>query len=380
MRAFNATTEQLENTHVTLQKEVSRLKSELAEANAQLRRSRDLAALGEMAAGIAHEIRNSLGPIRLEVQMLAEDVAPGGHRDVRPHRSRRREHRIDRPRHAALRPGHDDRAGGRPGALELAHAGVLTCEALMSAADIDLRLEVPEDPACAIEADAGLLTQAVGNVVRNAADALTEAGTSPRRITVSATRRAVRCPSGRTAPRVVLAVEDTGPGVPEDVVERMFNPFFTTRATGTGLGLAIVHRIVGRARWPRPGHQRRATRRAGGAVPPRDAGGRGCGLATDPPSTDPPPTDPDGTLSSKGWTMTKVLIVDDKELMRDSVATTLARKGHVVATAPGGQAAVRKIAERQFDAVITDLQMPEMDGSSCSRRSAASTSSFPSSS
>ena len=60
--------------------------------------------------------------------------------------------------------------------------------------------------------------------------------------------------------------------------------------------------------------------------------------------------------------MSKVLIVDDKELMRDSVATTLARKGHVVATASGGEAAVRKIVQRQFDCVITDLQMPAMDG------------------
>jgi len=60
--------------------------------------------------------------------------------------------------------------------------------------------------------------------------------------------------------------------------------------------------------------------------------------------------------------MTRILIVDDKEMMRDSVATTLVRKGHAVVTASSGVDAVEKLSKRSFDVVITDLQMPEMDG------------------
>lgn len=60
--------------------------------------------------------------------------------------------------------------------------------------------------------------------------------------------------------------------------------------------------------------------------------------------------------------MSRILVVDDKEMMRDSVATTLARKGHTVLTAPSGKAALQKLAERTVDCIITDLQMPEMDG------------------
>ena len=60
--------------------------------------------------------------------------------------------------------------------------------------------------------------------------------------------------------------------------------------------------------------------------------------------------------------MSRILIVDDKEMMRDSVATMLARKGHGVTVSSGARAALDKIAARSFDAVITDLQMPEMDG------------------
>ena len=60
--------------------------------------------------------------------------------------------------------------------------------------------------------------------------------------------------------------------------------------------------------------------------------------------------------------MSRILVVDDKEMMRDSVATTLARKGHTVVAVTGARNAIEKLAERQFDAVITDLQMPDMDG------------------
>ena len=60
--------------------------------------------------------------------------------------------------------------------------------------------------------------------------------------------------------------------------------------------------------------------------------------------------------------MSKILVVDDKEMMRDSVSTTLSRKGHTVVSAGSAKSAIERIAERPFDAVITDLQMPEMDG------------------
>ena len=60
--------------------------------------------------------------------------------------------------------------------------------------------------------------------------------------------------------------------------------------------------------------------------------------------------------------MSRILIVDDKELMRDSVASILARKGHSVVVAPGARAALAKIAEKSPDVVVTDLQMPEMNG------------------
>src|SRR6185295_5586605 len=65
----------LQSTHESLREQVSRLQAELSEANAQVERSKRLAALGEMAAGIAHEVRNPLGSIRLYARMLEQDLA-----------------------------------------------------------------------------------------------------------------------------------------------------------------------------------------------------------------------------------------------------------------------------------------------------------------
>jgi signal transduction histidine kinase len=243
MRAVSHTTDRLQQTHDDLQGQVARLQSELAAANAQLRRSRSLAALGEMAAGIAHEVRNPLGSIQLYAQLLADDVA-------------------DRPESVAV----CEKIGRAVEGLDAIVKDVLTFarDTIVRPAPIDAatlfdragcgsaveaqrgRVAIDDSGvgACRFVADAGLLVQALGNIVRNAIEAACVREDVPRRIELGAERRRVRCPDGRRRIRVVLSVSDSGPGVSPETIDRMFNPFFTTRASGTGLGLAIVHRIV----------------------------------------------------------------------------------------------------------------------------------------
>ena len=245
MRAVNETTQRLEETHTTLRQEVARLKGELAEANAQLRRSRSLAALGEMAAGIAHEIRNPLGSISLYVQMLSEDLAGAPDQAQLCEKIGRAVTGLDAIVRDVLLFARDMSVRPAPtSAGELIESALRSAEALLASAQLEVRVEVPDNGSCALHADTNLLAQALGNVVRNAVEAMAEAGSAPRRLAISAEKKRVRCPDGRRAQRIVIAVEDTGPGIPPEVVQRMFNPFFTTRKTGTGLGLAIVHRIV----------------------------------------------------------------------------------------------------------------------------------------
>jgi len=243
MSAVNRTMCDLESTHDTLRQDVARLQAELAEANAQLRRSRSLAALGEMAAGIAHEIRNPLGSIRLDAQMLAEDLAGDAGHDRLCSNISRAVGTLDSIVRDVLSFARDNAV--RPVLTtprELLEHAMTHCVTCIADGDVAVDLDLPDRPEFA--ADVCLMTQAIGNVVRNAVEAMTETEGGERRLSVAVRSARVRCPDGSRATRVVIAIEDTGPGIPPEVIERMFNPFFTTRATGTGLGLAIVHRIV----------------------------------------------------------------------------------------------------------------------------------------
>ena len=254
MQEVQQTALRLQQTHDVLHREVARLQRELSDANEQLRRSASLAALGEMAAGIAHEIRNPLASIQLYVQMLEEDLAERPDQAAVCTKIGSAITGLDGIVRDVLRFARDDRMRvARHSAARIVDNAVRAADGLLGQTKMNIDV-VDVDPAIIIDADEGLLTQAIVNVIRNAAEAMadeTPAATTPPTpatgaIRISAEVRGVREP-GKNAGRVtraVISVEDCGPGIPDDVIERMFNPFFTTRATGTGLGLAIVHRIV----------------------------------------------------------------------------------------------------------------------------------------
>lgn len=255
--SFSEVTTRLESTHDQLRAEVGRLNAELSNANQQLERSRRLAALGEMAAGIAHEVRNPLGCIRLYARMLDQDLAdrPAERQTIR---------KID-----AAACGLDAIVGdvltfskefsvrAAPcDAIELVTQSLEACchdgvrgwrDTEIVRADIQRASHDPHDVP-ELFVDRGLAQQALVNVMRNALEAADEAACKepgrPRSIVVDSFARESVNDRGEVRRFGVVSVRDSGPGVPADVLARMFNPFFTTRATGTGLGLAIVHRIL----------------------------------------------------------------------------------------------------------------------------------------
>ncbi|HEX9703924.1 MAG TPA: ATP-binding protein [Gemmatimonadales bacterium] len=248
----------------TLGERVNRMTDHLLDAQGYLVRAEKLASVGQLAAGIAHEVGNPLGAIGTYVEVLRRrgvepEVADGILREVE---------RIDRivrglldyarPREEVLQPV--DPALVMKGAFELLRAqGVLR----RAQARLDLVPDLPR-----ILGRAHTLEQAIVNIVLNALDAAPggdlvvgarrwgyEPGHSPPRRASDARgtifprlpdRPPTRPDFQAGLPGVLLFVADSGPGVPAESRERIFEPFFTTKdpGLGTGLGLAIVQRSV----------------------------------------------------------------------------------------------------------------------------------------
>lgn len=239
IRAYNQVTDKLQHSHEALQAEVVRLRRELASADAQLQRSKRLSALGEMAAGIAHEVRNPLAAIQLYASMIAQDLEALDGAFDEPKRCAREI--------ASAVRGLDGIVGdvlSFAREVEPKLAPLSVCDVFdrvlsahrpaIESAEIEVKRRYLACGELMVSADPELLHRAILNLVRNAVDAMAQTEL-PRRLVLDV-REDEDC--------VALSVRDTGPGVDRQTVDRLFNPFFTTRATGTGLGLAIVHRIV----------------------------------------------------------------------------------------------------------------------------------------
>ncbi|NOG53599.1 MAG: hypothetical protein HND57_04615 [Planctomycetes bacterium] len=265
MAAFTAATERLQQAHTTLQAEVARLKGELRETNAKLRRSRELAALGQMAAGIAHEVRNPLGSIRLFASMLAEDLEPEQPESgTLAHRIVQAVDDLDLfvtdvltfSKEIKVRPDQVD-------PLRILRDAVATCMPLChETIDIEIDQAASVDALCQLTecadfvADPTLLQQALVNMIRNGLEAVEDSDgrvlcrlcygvTSPDEWNEAGEPTTDRGHgAGDGVPTITFEIQDNGVGLSDDCLDSMYNPFFTTKAAGTGLGLSIAHKIV----------------------------------------------------------------------------------------------------------------------------------------
>jgi two-component system sensor histidine kinase PilS (NtrC family) len=229
--------------HVVIFQDVTRI----VEMEHALRRGERMAALGELAARLAHEVRNPLAAISGSIEMLehvhGDPTDASRLREIVLRETERLDHLItDFLQYARPAP---------PRAVRVELAPVVDEIAAMLATT---RAQGPEGPvrhgvACdvetglAVRADEGQLRQVLWNLCRNAIEAMPEGGD----VMLSASSQAGGC-GGRNDPQgrgtVEISVADTGFGIPEEEIDRVFEPFFTTKKQGTGLGLATVHRIV----------------------------------------------------------------------------------------------------------------------------------------
>lgn len=217
---------------------VAPLRQRLRQTQAVLERQEKLSSLGVLAAGIAHEIRNPLTSIKARLftqqALLGKDSEAREDNQFITEEITRLEHivrdflafaRPTEPRLAALRATQPLR--------ELAPL----LEPELRQSHIELKEEFLADPF--IHADPAQLKQVLINLVKNAADAIGADGTITLR-----SRSETQGTGRRASVRVLLEVEDTGPGIAPDVQKRLFDPFFTTKASGTGLGLSLAARMV----------------------------------------------------------------------------------------------------------------------------------------
>jgi len=220
--------------YVLVFQDISRLKRLEAEAA----RSRRLAALGEMAAGIAHEVRSPLGGIELCASLLKEQGKGQAKRLATEILTA-----VQRL-HTTLSHLLSFAAEPRIMAESLPVPFLLRAVEDMAASLFrkgQWKLETEVEPNLPpLWADRELLLQALFNLVVNATEAMPRGGT----VRIQAQRSALSSANGRIHREVELKVIDEGVGISPEDRERIFDPFFTTKPKGTGLGLALTHKIV----------------------------------------------------------------------------------------------------------------------------------------
>ena len=216
----------------------SRLKEQadmLAEADEQLRRADRLSALGQLSAGMAHEIRNPLGSIKGTAEILQEDFTPQDKKYEFLQIMLKEINRLDRILAEFLmfaKPASPERGIVKVNELLASVLSLVGQQA--SKNNVRIAAELNND--VTVRADEGLLRQAFLNLVLNAIQAMPEGGIL---------RADAAMTDGKAGKRECsITIADSGPGISEENLKRLFNPFFTTKKEGTGLGLVITHRIV----------------------------------------------------------------------------------------------------------------------------------------
>lgn len=308
-----------------------------------------LAALGTLAAGVAHEINNPLTYVLLNLQLLDRTlVAPADETT-----SDRMRERIAEAREGAERVGaivrelrafsraEDERRG--PADLRV----VLEAAVKMASRDIRPRARLVKEwnEVPVVDANEARLTQVFLNLLINAAHAIPDGEPDENEIRVRASTDA--------AGRAVVEVSDTGSGMPREIVSRIFDPFFTTKplGEGTGLGLSVCHGIV---------------TSLGGDITVESQLGAGTTFRVRLPPLRATTTPSQGSmfprLSDPAPIGARILVIDDEPALRNALASCL-RDRHEVVVAEGGREALRILIEDpRFDLVLCDLMMPDLSG------------------
>ena len=338
---------------------VVRSTAELKSSQEQLLHVQKMDALGSFAGGIAHDFNNYLASIvaHAELADLAID-------DDDPARLDLREVLTSAARAADLTRQilvFSRKQMVEPHTLDL-NAVVHGIERmLLRLIGESLQLDVRYANApVLVHADHGQLEQVIVNLVANARDAMSDGGTVTIGIErIELTAGDVRMPAAAAGAYSQLSVTDEGTGIPHDVLDRVFDPFFSTkkRGRGTGMGLAIAYSII---------------EQSGGQLLVESTPGVGTQFTAILPASDGTPHDvlPRSTTRTLNPGHGRILLAEDDAAVRSSCERMLLRAGYTVVSAADGSSALHQLraAPEPFDLLLSDVVMPGMSASELALR------------
>ncbi len=325
--------------------------SEREQWNQQVMRSEKLAALGTLAAGVAHNINNVLAAIVARTDLLLRQV---GDSELKRWLNSIQQSALDGA--STVRRLQDFARTGAPDLMVPVDVNRIVTEVLQftqarwkDEAELrGTRIEVLTDLAKIplIKANAAELREVFTNVVFNAVDAMPNGG--------CLTVRTRRNPGQDEGPWVEVVFEDTGTGMSEEVRHKIFDPFFTTKGVkGTGLGLSTSYGIVARH---------------GGSISVESEVGLGSRFCVVFPVPAELPRGAKGFAPPPRRRTGRILVIDDEPHLREVIAKLLKLEGHIAVGVGCGIEGVEMFQTEPFDVVITDLGMPDLTGLEVARK------------
>jgi PAS domain S-box-containing protein len=318
--------------------EQKRVEAEMARQQAALHQSEKLNALGSLLASVAHELNNPLSVVVGYATMM-RDLAPDAatkERAIRIHAAAERCARIVKTFLAMARRKPETRDPVSldqviEAALEIAGYGLRTTDVSVT---LDFAPDLPE-----IAGDGDQLTLVMMNLIVNAQHAL-QSVPPPRRLEIR---------TRRESDQILIEIADNGPGIPPEIMGRIFEPFYTTKpqGIGTGIGLSVCRNVLS-------AHGGDIT------VAARPKGGTRFSVALPVPAENTLPLEP--AAPTAGPVLGRILVVEDETEIADMLAEMLRRDGHDVLVAQSGREALALLELEHVDLVVTDLHMPDLGG------------------
>lgn len=317
------------------------MQDELATQQKMLFQNEKMSALGELLAGVAHELNNPLSIVVGHALMMREEAQD---EDTR--------RRIDKISNAAERSAKIVKtflamARQQPAKMEPVdlHSVISTSVDVTgygkSGDGLEIESSIP-DNLPEIVADADQIVQVIINLIMNSHQAIRESGKGSKIL--------VKAREGKRKNTVKVTVEDNGPGIPKNIRARIFEPFFTTKEVGdgTGIGLAFCHRIIhshGGKIWLDQDHTK---------------GSKFC--ITLPIATKSDSEEAAESIPHHNGQAKRILVVDDEVDVGEFIGEVLIKEGFEVDVAKSGKEAFGLLESNKYDAVLSDLNMPGVDG------------------